>query len=370
MTDPHGPSEANRRPSWRPPDGAAVLRAGLLGLLVAAYAALVYLGAIVAATAVGGGAMWLAGPPAWLSALAIAVVGATLPPVWRWLKAGVDGVVYGADDDTAAVLARLHAVLRAAGHAPAASLSRRDEARLADIARQLGAVLYAEALTADVRAARERLVAAREEERRRIRNDLHDGLGPMLAALQLQLDALPALVAAEPGAAAGRIDVLRAQLRMATAEIRRLVDGLRPPALDALGLVGAVRQLAEAAGGAVDVEAPEALPALPAAVEVAAYRIVAEALHNVRRHAGGAPAAVHVGLAGDALCIEIVDGGPGMAGDRPAGVGTASMAERAAELRGTLVIDRAPGGGTRVVATLPLALDSPPAPPEPDRWTP
>lgn len=365
---------ARTTPRW-PVRGADALRAGLLGLLVASYAAGVFLAVIIVATAtdIGGGARYFDRPPAWLTAIALAAIGATVVPVARWLKAGVDGVVYGADDDIEAVLARLNAVLAAAGETAPPVLSRRDEARLADLARRLGTVVFAARLTHDVRAARERLVAAREEERRRIRNDLHDGLGPTLSALLLQLDALERLVR-RPGVAAaqldGALDALRATVRGATADIRRLVEGLRPPALDALGLVGAVRQLGEAAGGATfEIEAPD-LPPLPAAVEVAAYRIAAEAIHNVRRHADGARCAVRFGLDDGALRLEIVDDGPGFASDRPNGIGTASMAERAAELRGTLVLDRAPGGGARVVARLPLAVDRLPDRAEPSPWTP
>lgn len=368
-----------RRAPWWPIRGADALRAGLLGLLVASYAAGVFLATIIAALIAaialdsGGGARYFDRPPAWLTALALAAIGATIVPVVRWLKAGVDDVVYGADDDTAAVLARLNAVLEAAGETAPPALSRRDEARLADLARRLGTVVFAARLTHDVRAARERLVAAREEERRRIRNDLHDGLGPTLSALLLQLDALERLVRqpdVAPARLDGALDALRATVRGATADIRRLVEGLRPPALDALGLVGAVRQLGEADGGAAfTIEAPD-LPSLPAAVEVAGYRIAAEALHNVRRHAPGARCVVRFALETGALRLEVVDDGPGFASDRPNGIGTASMAERAAELRGTLVLDRAPGGGARVVARLPLALDPPPADVAGAPWTP
>lgn len=364
----NGPAGAGRR-GRAPYDGTDVLRAGLLGLLVATYAALIYLGLILLATAAWGGTRYFDQPPAWLAAAALGVVASTLRPVGRWLKTGVDGILLGPADDTAAVLARLGAVLEAAGRDPEAGLSRRDEARLAEIARQLGAVVYAEALTADVRAARERLVAAREEERRRIRNDLHDGIGPMLSALKLQLDALAPIVEQDP-TTSRRIDALREDLRATTAEVRRLVEGLRPPALDALGLVAAVRQLADAAGGAIDVEAVEPLPPLAAAVEVAAYRIAAEAIHNIQRHAPGARGTVRIAIAAGTLRLEVVDDGPGPRHDRAIGVGTASMSDRAAELRGTLVVGAAPGGGTRVVASLPVALDPPTDPPERARWTP
>ena len=163
-----------------------------------------------------------------------------------------------------------------------------DRRLLADLARQAGVAVSTVRLTADLQRSRERLVTAREEERRRLRRDLHDGLGAQLAGLTVQTGVLRSLIPKDPAAAEALAGELRGELRTAIADIRRLVHGLRPPALDELGLVGALQRLAERCGAdglVVEVDVPGELPALPAAVEVAAYRIAQEALTNVVRHA-------------------------------------------------------------------------------------
>jgi signal transduction histidine kinase len=244
---------------------------------------------------------------------------------------------------------------------------RSERAALDDTARRAAALVWAAGLVADPQAGRERIVAGREEERRRLRHDLHDGVGPELAGMALQLERLAGRISGDPemAALAGR---LRDQMRRTVAAVRRAVDDLRPPALDELGLVEALREhvaayrlpvAAAAVGGPataarVTVEA-EVLPALRAAVEVAAYRIAAEAVANAVRHAGASTSTVTLGLSGDDLLVEISDDGRGVPADAVPGVGSASMRERAAELGGTLDVTTAPGGGTTVRARLPLA---------------
>ncbi|HEU5319008.1 MAG TPA: sensor histidine kinase [Chloroflexota bacterium] len=215
---------------------------------------------------------------------------------------------------------------------------------------------------ADLCASRERLVTAREEERRRIRRDLHDGLGPSLAGLTLRLDAARNLIAHDPHAAAAQIDEIKAQVRASLADIRRVVYDLRPPALDQFGLVPALREHAlryagpggDRAGGLrVTFEAPESFPTLPAAVEVAAYRIAREGMTNVVRHARARTCHVRLDVNG-ALELEVADDGVGFAPDARAGVGLASIRERAAELGGTWLVEPGARGGTRVLVRLPL----------------
>jgi signal transduction histidine kinase len=213
-------------------------------------------------------------------------------------------------------------------------------------------------LTTDLQHSRERLVTAREEERRRIRRDLHDGLGPALASLTLKLDAANNLIAHNPSVAKALLLELKGQTQAALADIRRLVYALRPPALDELGLVSALREhLASGhAGNGLDtvIEAPEALPPLPAAIEVAAYRIVLEAHTNAARHANAHHCKIRIWI-DDALHLEIIDDGVGLPHDIRAGVGLTSMRERAAELGGTCIIEpRKGGGGSQVRAQLPL----------------
>jgi signal transduction histidine kinase len=250
--------------------------------------------------------------------------------------------------------------------APRASgetFSPADRRLLDDLARQAGVAAHAVRLHADLQRSRERLVTTREEERRRLRRDLHDGLGPQLAALNLQAGVLRKLIPCDPAAADALVVELRREIRSAIANIRHVVYELRPPALDELGLVAAIRQqaanystggtLATEAGLQVVVEAPEQLPALPAAVEVAVYRIVHEALANVVHHAHACSCIVRVSIT-DALHLEIVDDGVGLPAIPKTGVGLLSIRERTAELGGTCTIEPLEGGGTHVRVQLPL----------------
>jgi len=238
-----------------------------------------------------------------------------------------------------------------------------DRRLLEDLARQVGVAAHTVALTAALQLSRERLVATREEERRRLRRDLHDGLGSALTAVTLKIDATSNLLGHDPDAAAVLLGDLRVETKAAIEDIRRLVYDLRPPALDELGLVGALRAQAASFfdGGSdrchglrVSVEAPDGLPPLPAATEVAAYRIGAEAVANVARHANATSCVLRLSLNG-ALEVDVTDDGDGASASWRSGVGLASMHERAAELGGTCTVGPDPGGvGTRVQARLPL----------------
>ncbi|MDQ5817902.1 MAG: sensor histidine kinase [Actinomycetota bacterium] len=238
------------------------------------------------------------------------------------------------------------------------TFSAADRRLLEGLARQAGVAAYAVRLTTDLQRSRERLVAAREEERRRLRRNLHDGLGAQLAGLSVQAGTLRRLIPHDPVAADEVVVELRDELRGAIADIRRLVYDLRPPALDDLGLVEALRRLAERYGSEggnlhVLVEAPEELLHLPAAVEVAVYRIAQETLTNVVRHALAKSCVVRLVVEEDVI-LEIVDDGVGIPAERSAGVGLSSMRERAAELGGSCVVEPTPEGGTRVLVRLPL----------------
>ena len=246
---------------------------------------------------------------------------------------------------------------------PGEEFSSADRRLLDDLARQAGIAVHAVGLTKDLQRSRERLVTTREEERRRIRRDLHDGLGPMLGSLPLKLDVADDLMEEDPATARAILRGLKEQVQGAVTDIRRLVYALRPPALDDLGLLGAIRETAAqhgANGLNVSVDAPKRLPDLPAAVEVAAYRITQEALTNVARHATAHECAVRLALdeAEGMLCLEIEDDGRGLPTERKRGVGLSSMRERAAELGGSCVVEPLPEGGTRVRASLPCAKKS------------
>ncbi len=227
---------------------------------------------------------------------------------------------------------------------------------LEDLARQAGAAVYAARLTEELQQSRERLVLAREEERRRLRNDLHDGLGPQLAALALKLETARNRLAHEPGAEELFNDLIR-RTQGAIGDIRRVVYALRPPALDELGLRSALEEWVARypqGGTQIVLALPERLPPLPAAVEVAVYRIAQEAVTNVVRHAGASACTLALRLdeAAGRLSLEVRDDGMGIAEDAAAGVGLSSMRERAAELGGSLSVHAAPGGGTIIRVTL------------------
>jgi signal transduction histidine kinase len=241
-------------------------------------------------------------------------------------------------------------------------LSRRDEQLLGDLVRQAASAARTGQLAEQLQDSRERLVVAREEERRRIRRDLHDGLGPSLSGVVYQLESARLLVDKDPEAAEQTMRTLSEQVQDVVADVRRLVHELRPPALDDRGLVGALAQHAEqvtATGGPdVDVEAGD-LGSLPAAVEVAAYRIVNEALTNVVRHASAERVTVRLTAVDRTLLVEVADDGSGIAPEAQVGVGLVSLRERAAELGGRSEVSCPPGGGTTVRAWLPLRQEVP-----------
>jgi signal transduction histidine kinase len=247
-----------------------------------------------------------------------------------------------------------------AQRSPGEPFSPADKRLLGDLARQAGAAAQAVRLATDLQRSREQLVTAREEERRRLRRDLHDGLGPRLAAHTLKVGSARSLYPRDPAAADALLSELEADTEAALSEVRRLVHDLRPPALDELGLLGALREAAArygTDGPGISVEAPEAeaMPPLPAAVEVAAYRIAQEALTNVVRHARATSCLVRVSAEEGALEMEVSDDGVGLPEDRTPGVGLHSMRERAEELGGECKIEPVPSGGTRVMVRLPLS---------------
>jgi signal transduction histidine kinase len=228
------------------------------------------------------------------------------------------------------------------------------------LAAPVAVAVHAVLLSQELQRSRERLVAAREEERRRLRRDLHDGLGPILTAVTLKADAARSVLATAPDRADGLLAELRGDAKQAIGDLRRVIYDLRPAALDELGLLGALSEQVNRFAGqglVVNLQAPPALPVLPAAVEVAAYRIVAEAMTNIARHAHAHQVTVTVAIDGD-LCLEVQDDGTTSTanggGWRPS-TGLQSMAERVAEVGGTLQAGPTPTGG-RVQASLPLAL--------------
>ena len=260
-----------------------------------------------------------------------------------------------------------------APRSPGEDFTPSDLRLLNELTHQISLAAHAVRLTADLqrsnehlRATRARLVTTREEERRRLRRDLHDGLGPTLAALTLKIGAARKLLSRDPATVETLLLELNGDIETTVGDIRRLVYNLRPPALDDLGLPGAIRErvahytISKEADQAnalhIEFEATEQLPPLPAAVEVAAYRIVQEALTNVVRHGHARTCHIRLSL-DDVLTVEICDDGVGLPTEQRIGVGIRSMHERAAELDGTCVVEPLPAGGTRVLAHLPIAKE-------------
>ena len=362
-----------------------------------------------------GGASVLAHDEGTLSGLVAAIVaGAVFEPVRRRLQRAVDGVIHGERDpyriadrlnrrlqtaaDPFAALAVAAEAARSALHATGVTIevldrdgrtisvddgelgdrpqliplvwhgepvgrlligvTRSPDARLSGVlARNLAEVANAVRLAADVQRSRERILRTREEERRRLRRDLHDGLGPTLASLAMTVDAARITLKKDPEAADALLEKLRQTMGSTIGDIRELVYGLRPPALDDLGLEGAIQALggvvATGDGPKVDVQVEGDLKGLPAAAEVAAYRIVQEALTNVHRHAKAGSAVVRLHLNGD-LHVTVGDDGVGLPPRVRSGIGMASMRERAAELGGSCTVGPGPDGGTVVRARLPV----------------
>jgi signal transduction histidine kinase len=192
---------------------------------------------------------------------------------------------------------------------------------------------------------------------------LHDGLGPQLASLTMMAEGARDLISTDPGRAEELLAGVMERAQDAVTDVRRLVYGLTPPALDALGLLAALRAHADHQNDGsirVTVEAPSALPPLPAAVEVAAYRIVMEALNNVARHADARNCEVRLFLDDqpEMLILEVSDDGRGIGEDHKSGVDLSSMRERAEELCGSCVVEPVPSGGIRVRARLPCGQDA------------
>ena len=251
------------------------------------------------------------------------------------------------------------------GRRPGRPITERDRRVLLEVARHAGAAVRTGRLLRDLRQSLDAALYARDEERRRLRHELHDSLGPIMAGISLGLHAAQRLMSRDPDQAEQLVNHLEQELQSAIIEVRRLFETLRPPALDQLGLVPAVQEhiqiLAtrmstdEDSTGNVSFALHQAgdFAALPAIVEVAAYRIVCEALTNVARHSKAHTCAVKLSR-DKAVRVEVVDDGVGFNGRRGRGLGLGSMRERARELGGTFEIETPPAGGTRIIATLPV----------------
>lgn len=414
-----GSRRARRRAGAAPNQRAAHwLATSLVALVLVGWAATIYTAVLVA----DGLGQTHHHVDWWSHVIAIAIIAATIEPLRRWLWLTVDDLVFGQIDDGYTVITDLNRQIDVAapagsvttdatlaamiarrinapyvsivaddnetsvigirpsdreladipltyqgdqiGHlyvAPRHSgttLSNRDLKLLADLGQQLGVALYAIRASEQIQASRAALVTAREEERRRIRRDLHDGLGPTLASMKLQLTAVARLLSIQPERAAQLLDEVRNEMDETTADIRRLVYDLRPPLIDELGLVAALRNHPSAHGCLSVTVTPEHLPELPAAVEVALYRIASEAIHNAVRHSGGQQCEVRIAVAADHVEMCIADDGRGLPEPLVDGVGLSAIRERAAELGGTVGLTS--NRGTTITTVVPLRSSATP----------
>jgi two-component system NarL family sensor kinase len=395
--------------------GIAILRHHLFDIRLVLSRTLTY-GVLVTAVIAGyalllAAARRLLGDGAVGGVVAVALVAVMVQPVYSRVRRGIERWVYGYRSDPAAALRRLGASLEsadplhvvdtiaasvrgalrvdrvwlAAPDAPVADdpttvrqplvhrgdtigdlvvevpagrrLSPEDTALLHDLAGLAAVTVRAAQLAGELLASRSRIVAAREEERKRLRRELHDGVGPSLAAILLKLEALESRT--DAAAREALLTEIRDETRDAIAEVRRAVDELRPPSLDEVGLVGALRQRAASLSTDLlvfEVDSPPTPPPIPAAVEVAAFRIASEAMTNAARHSGASRCRVDLAFDG-MLDLTVSDNGRGAGPGRVDGVGRASMTERAAELGGSCTISDRAEGGLVVHAVLPMRAD-------------
>lgn len=236
-------------------------------------------------------------------------------------------------------------------------LADRDARLLVDLSMQVGPAVRAARLVTELTDSRERLVQARESERRRLRRDLHDCLSPALSGIGLSADTARRFLASQPGLADGMLQRISTEARDNAEVVRRMLADLRPAALDDAGLVAALTdrasQLVRPGEFHIQVCAPKALDVMSEGVQIAAYRIAVEAMTNAARHSGGRSCEVLLARSNGHLRITVSDDGRGLSEDTVPGVGLASMRERASEAGGHMTLDGS-GHGLRVVAELPV----------------
>jgi len=252
----------------------------------------------------------------------------------------------------------------AASPRPNERLDGRSLSMLEELTPVIAATVALATTTEELRRSRARLAEARDEERRVLRRELHDGLGPALAGIGLGLQAGRNLLERDPAAAAGLLEQLAGELDARVEEVRGLARGLLPPALEELGLAPALVDLAErhsATGLTVEVDVDE-LGAVPPEVGSAVYGIVSEAVRNVHRHAEATRCTITARASGDSLTVSVVDDGVGISPDAVPGVGTRSMRERAEGVGGSATISATEPRGTAVIVRVPLAPTRIPTP--------
>lgn len=239
-------------------------------------------------------------------------------------------------------------------YTPPASRNDAERRLHAALTSQVAVVVRAAKLTEELTAERDQVVNATRTERDRLRRDLHDGLGPSLSGVGLGLQALTdAVDTNNKTACTALLERISTEVATAVHDIRRIIEDLRPAALDQHGLADALDRHAASLSNQITVTVTTTRRPLPPNVETAAYRIVTEALTNVTRHANARHAQVTITTDDHTLRLTIADDGDGGADTSPPGVGLTSMHRRAETLHGTCTIDSTTTG-TTVTVTLPL----------------
>ena len=249
--------------------------------------------------------------------------------------------------------------LTVASRAPNELLTEADQPLLFDLAKQISLAAHTAILTTDLEYARLRIVEAGEEARRRLGNDLHDGIGHVLTGLARKTEMVSNQLESEPTRTRDALAEIVQQLNVSIDQVRTLAHQLHPPELELLGLVGALRERAQTNNRfAIQFDAPDSLPPLPTATETAAYYIAVEALTNVEKHAGAKTCGFHLRLVEgfpSTLELDITDDGRGLPTDMNSGLGLITMQARAVEVGGTCRIGSTAQGGTRVSVRLPCS---------------
>ena len=206
----------------------------------------------------------------------------------------------------------------------------------------------------EIRASRARLVEAHEQERRRLERNLHDGAQQRLVALAVSLRLIESRLDGDSTDARSILASSREELDLALAELRELARGIHPAVLTDRGLGAALEALAARTPVPVEVQTPE--ERLPEQVEAAVYYVASEALTNVAKYAQASEARVVVARENGRVVVEVVDDGVGGA-DAAQGSGLRGFSDRVGALDGRLDVESPPGGGTRILAEIPLAAE-------------
>jgi signal transduction histidine kinase len=231
------------------------------------------------------------------------------------------------------------------------------EKLLQDLGAQAGLILRNVRLIEELRASRQRIVAAQDQERRRLERDIHDGAQQQLVALAVRLSLAQSMATKQAPEVAELLAALKGETQETLENLRDLARGIYPPLLADKGLAAALESQARKASVPVTVE-PNGVGRYPQEAEAAAYFCVLEALQNVAKYAGAEAATVRLRQENGELVFEVVDDGRGFdPATTPSGSGLQNMRDRLEALGGALEIASKPGEGTSVTGRIPAGME-------------